>query len=292
MKALKLEGGGSVATTNVRQAYEKSLRCFELYMRSGLFTRDLEADTLPPAGQTFSRSQLIRIWGNARKGVPHYVTFKPYDLDANGEPLTVSAAAAAARAPAVVASPNRTARSIAAAAAAIAAGPQGTGAAPAAPAPGNAPASTVAPATAAAVVAPAPAPVRVTAQAAAPMPELKMVPQGPQPQPPGQHPQQLVDREVWREWEGHGWFQGHVTGWDDAAKVHVVAFAQGTPQQIEEKMNLLTPPVNISWRDPKRLVSATAAAITQAAQQQCAGPTRSARVSGSGGACLPGLSCN
>lgn len=242
-----------MATTNVRQAYEKSLRCFELYMRSGSFARDLEADTLPPAGQTFSRTQLIRIWDISGKGVPDFVTFSPYNLDADGDPMSAAAAAAAA-ASAAAGGAVGTARSVAAAAAAIGV-------------------STTAAASAAAVK---------ELPKAAPKPELKMVPQGPEPTPPSQDPPALVNKQIWRMWEGHGWFPGVVSSWDAESSVHEVVFAKGTPQQIEERMNLLAPPVTISWRDPKQLVSATAAAIAKAAQYQCTGTARSNHTSASG----------
>lgn len=277
VKALKLEGGGSVATTNVRQAYEKSLRCFELYMRSGAFARDLESDSLPPAGQAFSsRTQLIRIWDNSGKAVPEFVTFQPYKVDANGEPksataataaaaTTTAAAAATAAAPAAN-SAEDTARCIAAAAAAIGAGP--AAAASAQP-------SKTSKSDAAADTEPQ--------KAAAPKPELKMVPQGPEKNPPSHEAPKLVNKKIWRMWDGHGWFPGEVTHWDEKEKVHEVVFAKDTPQPVHERMNLLMPPVTISWRDPNRLVSATAAAIAQAALHQCTGSARSARTSGSGG---------
>ncbi|NJR42637.1 MAG: hypothetical protein HC767_08185 [Akkermansiaceae bacterium] len=226
---------------------------------------------LPPAGQTFSRTQLIRIWDNAGKGVPEFVTLKPYDLDSNGDPVSIAAAtAAAAAAGAAGGAAAGTARRIAAAAAAI--GATATGAAEAAP--GDPSTATVA---AAAKELPNPAP----------KPELKMVPQGPEPVAPSQDPAQLVDRQVWRMWEGHGWFAGVVTSWDESKCVHEVVFAKGTPQQVDERMNLLSPPVTISWRDPRRLMSATAAAIAQAAQQQGAAAAHSAYTSASGGVFFP-----
>jgi hypothetical protein len=274
VKALKLDGGGSVATTNVRQAYDKSLRCFELYMRSGAFVRDLEAGMLPPAGQALSRTQLIRIWENAGKGLPEFVTFNPYDLDANGDPVSVTAANAdtgtgggSGGAAAAAAAAAGVARSIAAAAAAIGVTPT------------SKPESGVGKNEAATT-----ATVKETPKSA-PKPELKMVPQGPDTTPPSKDPDQLVGKQIWRLWEGHGWFPGDVATWDKATGVHEVLFAKGTPQEIQERMNLLDPPVPVSWRDPRRLVSATAAAIAQqAAQSQFAAGARGIHASARGGA--------
>ena len=108
-----------------------------------------------------------------------------------------------------------------------------------------------------------------------PKPELKMVPQGPQCLPPSNDPRQLVGKQVWRMWEGHGWFLGEVTSWDESVKVHEMVFNKGTTAEVVERMNALLPPVTISWRDPKGLVSSTAAAIAQAAQTHCTGAARS-----------------
>lgn len=233
-----LDSGSGVTTTNLRTAYEKSLRCFELYMRSGAFARDASADQLPPQAQTFSRQDLARFWHGS--GVPEYATFEPY------EPIPARSGPAAAAAPPATAT--------------VAAAP--VKAQPAAREPVAArPAANGIAAVAAAAAPPA----------AEPLPQLKMAPQGPDPTPPSQNAQELLGKDVWRKWEGRGFYRATVDAYDAECNVFVVTYNKGTKQEMEERMNLFNAPVELSWRDPNHLVRAGAAQGTRAAGAAAAG---------------------
>eukprot|EP00892_Ulva_mutabilis_P009775 jgi/Ulvmu1/716/UM010_0088.1 len=234
VKVMGLDSGSGVTTTNLRNAYEKSLRCFELYMRSGAFARDAAADQLPPQAQTFSRQDLARFWHGS--GIPEYATFAPYD------PVPAAASAAAAAAPAAAKQPATVKAKPVAAAAAAAAAP--------------APAAAAAHAATNGAAAAAPAAVVQPPQA---LPQLKMAPQGPDPTPPSQNAQDLIGKDVWRKWEGRGFYRATVDAYDAESNVFIVRYNKGTKQEMEERMNLFNAPVELSWRDPNHLVRAGSA---------------------------------
>jgi hypothetical protein len=174
------------SSTAMRHNYERTIRCFELYVRAGAFAADAAAGALLPRDRVLPRSKQVDLWNSMNGALPQYPTFMPYP---SWQEFATEEEAAESLTKSHV--------------------PTAADAAPAQRVGGGAP---------------------ETAHAA-------------------------VGRSVWRKWEGHGWFEAVVTGYDPTrgqGGEHTLVYQQGTPQELVERMNALQPPVPLSWQHPSR----------------------------------------
>jgi hypothetical protein len=79
----------------MRTNYERTVRCFELYLRSGEFEEDVAAGLLPPQDRVLTRAQQHELWARMGGKRPRYVTFRPYPAfhDFGSEEMAAEAAA-------------------------------------------------------------------------------------------------------------------------------------------------------------------------------------------------------
>jgi hypothetical protein len=70
---------GSGHETNMRRNYNKTVRCFELYMRSGAYGRDRAAGRLPPSDRLLTAAEVDQLNALPESEQPEYCKIKLYD---------------------------------------------------------------------------------------------------------------------------------------------------------------------------------------------------------------------
>jgi hypothetical protein len=84
--------GGTASGAVLRQHYERTLRCFELYCRAGACATDAAAGVLPPRDRIQTQAQQREHWA-ARGAAPQFATFLAYPaLLTGGDKSTQSGA--------------------------------------------------------------------------------------------------------------------------------------------------------------------------------------------------------
>jgi hypothetical protein len=200
----------------MRTHYERTLRCFEFYMRSPAALADAASAALPPSDENLTRPQLRDRWQKVRAAAPQYAAFRAYPAwqsfaaDANTALAAVGLSVPDA-APAENPDTGQPAQAHTDAAAQ----------------PDMAHAADDSAAAAAQVATGAPA------DGAA-----------------------AKGRAVWRKWEGHGWFEGRVTEFNPnrgPSGEHTISYKQGATGlgELTERFDALNPPVPLSWVNPK-----------------------------------------
>ena len=82
------------SSTAMRQNYERTVRCFELYLRAGEFAADAAAGLLPPSDRVLTRAKQLELWQQLGGPHPRYEHFRPYpDFHAFGSEAEVAEAA-------------------------------------------------------------------------------------------------------------------------------------------------------------------------------------------------------
>ena len=238
----------------MRQAYERTLRDFELYVRSGAFAADAAAGALPPHGSAETLAQqraahavaakqhaaLVSARGHAAAtahqaaGQPRYFAFVPYaPWQVFGTPAQ---AAQAARGPGVGITGSPVSQKT------LADSPvQQATAQQRAPLHGGARSHALAPG------------AGVVSQMQAPAPAA--APNGADTHRPA-NGADAVGRPVWRKWEGHGWFEAIVTSYKPdrgPGGEHTIVFERDTARELTERMDALNPPVPLCWVNPAYL---------------------------------------
>lgn len=67
-------------------------------------------------------------------------------------------------------------------------------------------------------------------------------------------PARLVGLPIWRLFHSTGWLPGTVASWLPDSGKHAVVYNQGGEHELTEVLDLQTPVVEMSWRDPELLV--------------------------------------